>query len=168
MALLVLLGGDRRAQLLAPGQLRYIFPPRQCTTPSPQAALPQLLGPVVDLGGPIPLAAPPLVALAVEQRPPSYRLSREVKTVEGLWREWTMGFPGLPSVEELNLRWGSEWRVGKERQYYSTRLRIIEEVRKRGIAMGDIERRVRSSEGQRVAAGVSLDNLQKILKVSSG
>ena len=51
-------------------------------------------------------------------------------TIPDLWREWTVGLAvGLPSIDELDRRWGSRWRSPKERQYYSTRKVIIDEVR---------------------------------------
>ena len=46
--------------------------------------------------------------------PPKYRMSRAVKTVKDLWREWTVGFRGGPSVTALDNRWGSRWRAGRQ------------------------------------------------------
>ena len=67
-----------------------------------------------------------------EQEPPAYRMSRTIKTVEGLWREWTVGLRGQPSVASLDSRWGSRWRAGRQRelQWYSLRLEVIKEIRR--------------------------------------
>ena len=46
--------------------------------------------------------------------PPKYRMSRAVKTVKDLWREWTVGFRGGLSVTALDNRWGSRWRAGRQ------------------------------------------------------
>ena len=39
-----------------------------------------------------------------EQQPPRHRMCRSVKTVERLWREWTVGLRGQPSIRQLNSR----------------------------------------------------------------
>ena len=58
-------------------------------------------------------------------------MSRTAKTVEALWREWTIGLQGSPSIEVLDRKWGSQWRAGRqnELQWYSLRLEIIREIR---------------------------------------
>src|SRR4051812_49678582 len=45
------------------------------------------------------------------------------RSVEALWREWTVGLPGSPSIRELDAKWGSQWRSGRqnELQWYSDR-----------------------------------------------
>ncbi|KAF1967145.1 hypothetical protein BU23DRAFT_484555, partial [Bimuria novae-zelandiae CBS 107.79] len=62
--------------------------------------------------------------------PPQYRMCRAVRTVEDLWREWTVGLQGQPSISELDRRWGSTWRAGRrsELQWYSLRLEVIKEI----------------------------------------
>ena len=57
-------------------------------------------------------------------------MSRTIKTVQGLWREWTEGLPGQPSITALDKRWGNRWRAGRgsELQWYSLRQEIIREV----------------------------------------
>jgi hypothetical protein len=64
--------------------------------------------------------------------PPQYRMCRAVKTVEALWGEWTVGFRGGPAIAELDSRWGSQWRAGRqnELQWYSLRFEVIKEIRK--------------------------------------
>ena len=41
---------------------------------------------------------------------PAYTMSREVKTVPDLWREWTEGLHGNPPNQVLGSQHGSEWR----------------------------------------------------------
>ena len=63
--------------------------------------------------------------------PPQHRMCRSVRTVEDLWYEWTVGLQGQPSICELDRRWGSLWRAGRqsELQWYSLRLEVIKEIR---------------------------------------
>ena len=65
-----------------------------------------------------------------EAKPPKHRMSRAVKTVEALWREWTVGLAGNPSIRALDAKWGSQWRSGRqnELQWYSLRLEVIKEI----------------------------------------
>ena len=78
-----------------------------------------------------PLAHSPRPSLEPEPEPAKYRMSRTARTVEALWREWTVGLRGGPSIEKLDRRWGSQWRAGRqsELQFYSLRLEIIKEIR---------------------------------------
>ena len=40
----------------------------------------------------------------------------------------------MPSVDSLEERWGSRWRPGKEKQFFSTRKKVIQEVVRRSWA----------------------------------
>ena len=66
------------------------------------------------------------------ERPPVHRMCRAVKTVKALWREWTVGLRGNPSIDVLDSKWGSRWRAGRqsELQWYSLRLEVIKEIRR--------------------------------------
>ena len=66
------------------------------------------------------------------KQPPVYRMCRAVKTVKALWREWTVGLGGNPSIDVLDSKWGSRWRAGRqnELQWYSLRLEVIKEIRR--------------------------------------
>jgi len=120
--------------------------------------------PPVFLGGQLP-PAPPVVS-AVESYVPSYKLSREVYTIPDLWREWTVGLAvGLPSIDELDRRWNSRWRSPKERQYYSTRKVIIDEVRRRAATYGEAQAVARMEE-ERLVAKASLDKVSKMLRAA--
>jgi hypothetical protein len=136
--------------------------PRQQTPPSP-LGLAQHQPPMVDLGGPLPRSCPPTVASV-----PSYRLSRQVVTIPDLWREWTIGLGGLPSVAALDAAYGSRWRPPAERQYYSMRKVIIDEIIARvGNSLGDQEAMkatVEAMELERIKGRASLDKFIKMIK----
>lgn len=162
----------RRTRLLPQGFDPHLLQ-RGSASPSPagprRPRSPSLLLPIapqaVSLAGPARLA-PPVIAAAAEAATaqlPSYKLSREVRTIPDLWREWTIGLAGLPSVEELDRRYGSKWRPRGEAQYYSTRKRIIDEIRKRAGRAGDPALAVAQMEAERLTAKVSLDKIQKLL-----
>jgi hypothetical protein len=72
--------------------------------------------------------------------PPSYLLSRTVSTVPQLWREWTVGLGGGPSVQGLEDLYGPSWRLKhSEKVLYGRRKVIIDEIRRRqseGISVG--------------------------------
>jgi len=100
---------------------------------------------------PSPTPAPPQ-QLWEQEDPPAYRMCRATKTVEGLWREWTVGLRGQPSITALDGRWGSRWRANRpsELQWYSLRLEAIKEIR-------------RTAQAQRISeeAAMLLVNLQQ-------
>jgi hypothetical protein len=141
--------------------------PRQQTPPSP-SPLDQRRQAAIDLGGAAPL--PPLLPALERQEPPapSYRLSRQVRTVPDLWREWTVGLGGLPSVAALDAAYGSRWRSPSERQYYSMRKVIIDEViALAGSRLEDQEAiavAVEALERRRVQGQASLDKFIKAIK----
>ena len=123
------------------------------------------------------LGAPPGPALSHSKTlvgdVPSYKLSRDVYTVPELWREWTVGLQGLPSVDELNRLFEARWRPASERQYYSSRKVIVDEIRRRatGAIGATMEARlvtvVEEMEEQRKATGASLDKVYKTLKAAA-
>lgn len=98
---------------------------------------------------------------------PSYKLSRQVTTVPDLWREWTLGLAGLPAVAALDAAYGSRWRSPSERQYYSMRKVVIDEIiiiagspsNTDGVAAA-----IEALEQQRVQGKSSLDKLIKQIK----
>jgi hypothetical protein len=57
-----------------------------------------------------------------------YVMKRDVNTVTELWREWSVGLGGGPSIMQLNVTWGSRWKAGNEGQFYSRRLSIIKAI----------------------------------------
>jgi hypothetical protein len=104
-----------------------------------------------------------------ELPPPQHRMCRTIKTVEELWREWTIGLHGQPAVAALDSRWGHRWRAGRqsELQWYSLRLEVIKEIRR-------IARTQRSSEEEAMyimsmrqqQTGCSIDQLCKQLRAN--
>ncbi|KAF2177479.1 hypothetical protein K469DRAFT_807723 [Zopfia rhizophila CBS 207.26] len=79
--------------------------------------------------------------------PPPYVLSRAITTVPQLWREWTTGLVGGPSVQGLEDMYGPRWRQKHSEQVlYGRRKIIIDEIWRRqakgistGAAVGEVE-----------------------------
>src|SRR5208282_6873845 len=124
-----------------------------------------------------PLACSPSPQLQQEQQqqlllllePPKYRMCRAVRSVEALWREWTVGLQGKPSIETLDRKWGNRWRAGRqsELQWYSLRLEAIREIRRIAQAQRTSEEAAMwqvSLQQQRTRC--SLDQLCKQLRAS--
>ncbi|KAL3702058.1 hypothetical protein R1sor_020080 [Riccia sorocarpa] len=63
--------------------------------------------------------------------PRTYRLSRGIITVTDLWREWTEGLGGGPSVKELERKWGTAWCEGNERRFFNRRKIVLEAIENR-------------------------------------
>ena len=59
---------------------------------------------------PLPAAAGPMPAPtaieSLEEQPPTHHLSCGTTMITNLWKEWTVGLEGQPSVEDLDERWG--------------------------------------------------------------
>ncbi|SAM09828.1 hypothetical protein [Absidia glauca] len=65
------------------------------------------------------------------QQPPSYRMSRGIRTVTDLYREWNDGLAGGYSIISLEQRWGVKWRQDdKEKKFYNRRRSIIATIKK--------------------------------------
>jgi hypothetical protein len=93
-------------------------------------------------------------------------MCRAVRTVEALWREWTVGLQGHPSIEALDRKWGNCWRAGRqsELQWYSLRLEAIREIRRLAQAQGMGEEAAMWQVSlQRQQARCSLDQFCKLL-----
>lgn len=84
--------------------------------------------------GPAAPAPLPVEKLAKAAEKPQYRMSRTVQTIPELWREWTVGLQGQLSIEKLDELYSSDWRSGPdaaaERQFYSRRKTLINEIRR--------------------------------------
>ena len=97
-------------------------------------------------------------------------MSRKLITLPEMWREWTVGVLGCPSVEQLDRQYGPNWRSEqKERQFYSVRKAIVGELRRRAEAREggyevNIQAVVEEMEAERRNAGISLDRLSKALR----
>lgn len=114
------------------------------------------------------------------ERMPLYRLSRSIRRVPDLWREWTVGLTGHPSVEALDTMYGASWRASSpERMFYSRRKAIIDAikdiVKRRSLVEGqpggyghmtgreDVASAVQHLEEMRMRRKMSLDALSKVL-----
>ena len=116
----------------------------------------------------------PLTALARATETPRYHMSRTIQTIPELWREWTIGLQGQPSIERLDEVYGSSWRSGpaaaSERQFYSRRKTLITEIRRLAIAIRSPPDKeaynivVKRLEEERVRAGASLSKVIDTLK----
>lgn len=75
----------------------------------------------------------------------------------------------MASVEALNERWGTRWRSLSERQYYSMRRVLTEEIKRRirGATGLNEDEGVEEFEQERLAAGASLDKVIKTLKAAA-
>ena len=139
---------------------------------------PALAAAAAPLTGASPLpnrpVALPITALAQAAEPPPYRMSRTIQTIPELWREWTVGLAGQPSIEQLDARYGASWRTGptiaSKRQFYSRRKTLITEIRRLAAAGGApaeaeaYDRVVLQLEDERKRAGASLSKVIDALK----
>ncbi|KAF7630733.1 transcriptional activator of glycolytic enzymes-domain-containing protein [Aspergillus flavus] len=63
---------------------------------------------------------------------PHYLPFRTAHTVPELWREWTCGLGGKPSIQSLEDTYGAAWRpLQRERVKFCRRKVFIDEIRKR-------------------------------------
>jgi hypothetical protein len=158
-----------RARVRGGEALSRASPAGQSTFSCRLAELPRPAAPPISMSAGGEASLPPSLA-PVERLAagpvPTYRLSRDVGTVSLLWREWTVGLAGLPSVDSLDEDFGPRWRTGSERQYYSTRKIIVDEIRRRaGAHTGPAcAAAAEILEGERRLAKASLDKMSKLLR----
>ena len=161
-----LTSGNLTFRLEAPQQLQLLPPP-----------LPALstISTTYTSAQATPLARSPSPPIQVQERerellePPKHRMCRAVRTVEALWREWTVGLQGHPSIEVLDRKWGNHWRAGRqsELQWYSLRLEVIREIRRLAQAQGTGEDAAMWQVSlQQQQARCSLDQFCKLLRAS--
>jgi hypothetical protein len=102
-------------------------------------------------------------AAPTSNQPPSFTLPRTIDTVQNLLGLWRRGMGIMPSIDSLEQTWGSRWRPKSEKNFFSTRKSIIDEVVKRAIASGlpelEVARRMDLQRGKD-----SLDKLMKSLR----
>ncbi|XP_044717002.1 transcriptional activator of glycolytic enzymes domain-containing protein [Hirsutella rhossiliensis] len=88
---------------------------------------------------------------------------RSVKSVQELLRLWRQGWGEMPSVDSLERDWGARWRPSAEKNYFSTRKIIVDEVRRRAQSDGLTEDIVaRQMDEERGPS--SLDKLFKAIR----
>ncbi|KAF1984287.1 hypothetical protein K402DRAFT_395948 [Aulographum hederae CBS 113979] len=92
------------------------------------------------------------------------KLSRVVNSVPDLWREWTQGLSGQPSIQSLEDQYGVSWRQSpKEKTFFSRRKVIIDCIRT-AISRGESSASaVVRLETLRANGGWSLSQLYKRL-----
>jgi hypothetical protein len=105
---------------------------------------------------------------------PQYHMSRTIQTIPELWREWTSGLQGQPSIQKLDELYGAGWRSGprsgSERQFYSRRKALITEIQRLAAAIGSsagqdpYEVVVAQLEDERLRAKMSLSKVIDRLK----
>ncbi|KAJ5544967.1 hypothetical protein N7535_006646 [Penicillium sp. DV-2018c] len=115
---------------------------------------------------------PPSTTTTTTNKPPEvapkHRMCRGLKNVESLWREWTVGFDGVPSIQALDRKWGTKWRSGRqaEQQWYSLRREVIREIKRIASTEGISEdAAVQQVQLQQQQMRCSLDHLCKRLRV---
>jgi len=150
------------------GVFNLTFTPGNCRAQQQQPQLPSLPLPGLPNTTLSAMSIPTLTAIeSLAEEPPIYQLSRGIKTIPDLWREWTVGLGGQLSVEALDERWRSRWRRGAEFQFYSRRKVIIDEI-KRLVAEGrEVVDAVNSLEEARLRSKSSLSQVVNTLKVAA-
>jgi hypothetical protein len=98
--------------------------------------------------------------------PPVYKMSRTISTVFDLWREWSSGIGGSPSVKSLEEAWGPKWRLSPTESRFFNRRKIIIDWINRQITDGKTANEaVRILDDRIKASKKSLDWLQKQIKL---
>ena len=96
--------------------------------------------------------------------PPQYLLSRTISTVPQLWREWTVGLKGGPSIQGLEDLYGSRWHpMHKESVLYGQWKVIVDEIRQQHTKGMSIGAAVENIELIWQQAGISLHQLYLLL-----
>jgi hypothetical protein len=106
----------------------------------------------------------------ISPTPPQYRMRRDIRTVEQLYREWTVGLQGCLSILELDRRYGPRWRSGRsnEIQFYSLRAEIIKEISRITLCDGVSEMTaMQRVQGRQDREKWSMDKLCKILRLEA-
>ena len=99
---------------------------------------------------------------------PAYQLSRTISTVPDLWREWTAGLGGGPSVQSLDASYGAKWQpTGTERMFYCRRKVIIDAINTRKRKRASSNAAVEELELVRQRGQLSLNGLSKLLKTTA-
>ena len=107
---------------------------------------------------------PPEPAAQVGEPDPAapFTMDRTIQAVPSVWREWTEGLGGRPSVEAMDQQYGARWRVlQRDRTFYCRRKPIVDEIRARvvqGVARSEAEA-VAQLEVWRQERGWSLNKL---------
>lgn len=113
-------------------------------------------------------SSPLLMAGPIEEEVgavPIYKLSRRIKSVMDVWKEYKVGLFGGPAVEQLEMTYGTAWRKDRtESRFFCRRKKIYDEVQKVSREKNiPLAQAVESVEEQRLHYKLSLDGLQKFI-----
>ena len=99
-------------------------------------------------------------ANSMDQNVPQYNMLRNITTVNELWGEYKYGLYGHSSIESLLNRYGTSWRNNRDKDYYISRNKAYDFIKK-AIAGGKSEIDVVNAlEELRVAQKWGLKTLQ--------
>jgi len=103
-----------------PKQAREAAPSTSAQVSTTTSALLPGPAPQLSVSPPSRTAPPRTVPVETNAPVPSYELSRAVNSVPDLWREWTQGLSGQPSIQSLEDQYGVSWRKSqKEKTFFS-------------------------------------------------
>lgn len=105
-------------------------------------------------------------AIPTSEPLPTYTLNRTIVSVTDVWREYSSGLSGHPSVEYFENTYGTAWRKDrKESRFFSRRNEIYKAIKEKATQeRTSCEEAARRIEERRVQLGISLDKLRSILK----
>jgi hypothetical protein len=96
---------------------------------------------------------------------PHYLPFRTAHTVPELWREWTCGLGGNPSIQSLEDTYGAAWRpLQRERVKFCRRKVIIDEIRRRHTSGTSLVKAVEEVELIRQRGKMGLHALSQMLQ----
>lgn len=111
--------------------------PESPVTPTPTPNLNPLIATTpISESPPVPrIATSPSVILIPlplsGASPPAYEIPTNVKSVAELVGLWDGSSKRMPAIEQLESLWGNRWRPVRQKQYFSERKRIMDEVKRR-------------------------------------
>jgi hypothetical protein len=73
---------------------------------------------------------------------PKYKFPRDIITFQALVRLWNYGVVGMEAIKEFNKKFGSNWRLYVDRQYYLERFRLMGVISKRTLTHGILKEQV--------------------------
>jgi hypothetical protein len=152
---------------LAAAMLTVPIVPVSPLPPPPPLSPPSSLSPPPSSPPQYPPPQQYQLPIAASLPAPQYKMSRDVRTVEMLYREWTEGLQGALSIRELDRRYSHHWRKGRsaELQFYSIRKEIMREIERIRVTDGVNEvTAARRVQGRQDREMLSLDKLGKRLR----
>lgn len=95
-----------------------------------------------------------------------YKMNREIVSVTDVWREYSEGLGGNPSVQYLEEKYGTAWRKErKDSRFFSRRNEIYNGIKRKAEEDRiSFEEAAKKLEERRVQLNISLDKLRSYLK----